>query len=283
MLPLLRVLPLGGGIIAVLILVLALTPPDRLRQAISPVAFVAARGPLIDADDHPEWRQFVIQAAARRADELDRLRVGPDTLSVPIIAAASVTEAAIEPQTTEAPAEEPQQVIASLPNSEIETGQISFDESKTTDAIVESPPAIEIGSREIPEPAPDDLPVAHVAFPKNRPIVVVLPPVKSTLGKHYPHARRAAKLSSNAQPDTFNIFDVHPAAQQPNAPEKGADDRYFGTNINLTAHSANGGLSKPTTAANAQRKSTITVYSENPFAQKTLSNSAPKDDSGSSN
>ncbi|MBI5912438.1 MAG: hypothetical protein HY848_21115 [Betaproteobacteria bacterium] len=36
-------------------------------------------GALMRMDDHPEWRQFLILAAVRRADEVSRLRELPDT------------------------------------------------------------------------------------------------------------------------------------------------------------------------------------------------------------
>ena len=77
MLPILRILPVGGVFFAILILVLALGAPDRSRSGKGPapgMAMLSARGPLQQLDEHPEWRQFTIQAALRRADELAHLR-----------------------------------------------------------------------------------------------------------------------------------------------------------------------------------------------------------------
>jgi hypothetical protein len=74
MLPILRIIPVGGVILAILIVVLALEPPGGPRPVLTP-----SHGALIAADEHPEWRQFLIQAAVRRADELSRLRELPDT------------------------------------------------------------------------------------------------------------------------------------------------------------------------------------------------------------
>ena len=77
MLPILRILPVGGVLLAILILVLALSPPDGSRAPF-PSANVPARGALVDRDRHPEMRQFLIHAALKRADELNRLRDLPD-------------------------------------------------------------------------------------------------------------------------------------------------------------------------------------------------------------
>lgn len=78
MLPILRILPVGGVFLAILILVLALHAPDGFRTPLS-TASVSARGALVDRQRHPEVRQFLILAALKRADELNRLRDLPDS------------------------------------------------------------------------------------------------------------------------------------------------------------------------------------------------------------
>lgn len=78
MLPILRILPVGGVILAIVILVLALSPPDGSRTSLT-AAIAPARGALVDRDRHPEVRQFLILAALKRASELSRLRDLPDS------------------------------------------------------------------------------------------------------------------------------------------------------------------------------------------------------------
>lgn len=76
MLPLLRILPVGGVLLAIMLLVLALDPPDAPRLPPRPDA---ARGALIERRLHSEWQQFFIQAAMQRAEELKRLLELPDS------------------------------------------------------------------------------------------------------------------------------------------------------------------------------------------------------------
>lgn len=76
MLPILRIISVGGVFFAIMILVLALGAPEHTRSGRGPgaPAMWSARGPLQQFYDHPEWRQFTMQAALRRAEELNHLR-----------------------------------------------------------------------------------------------------------------------------------------------------------------------------------------------------------------
>src|SRR6476646_7391904 len=108
MLPILRILPVGGVLLAIFILFLALNPPDGPRSPLNS-AMAPARGALVDVGHHPEMRQFLIMAALKRADELNRLRELPDTPT----RTAPAEPAAAEPAATEPVAEEPK--VAGLP------------------------------------------------------------------------------------------------------------------------------------------------------------------------
>ena len=80
MLPILRILPVGGVLLAILILVLALSPPDGSRAPLSS-AMATGRGVLADRDRQSEVRQYLIHAALKRAADtcfsIAAERVGP--------------------------------------------------------------------------------------------------------------------------------------------------------------------------------------------------------------
>jgi hypothetical protein len=152
--PILRLLPLGGFLLALLILVLALVPPDRLHRIVAP-GLMTARGPLIDRDEHPEWRQFVFRAALRRADELNHLgsmldntmQAGsilpsqdPVLLNKPIVelspAASLVPIQAISPENKFESADEPRVEDTPKTATSLEPGSGTVEEASHADAPI---------------------------------------------------------------------------------------------------------------------------------------------------
>ena len=167
-----------------------------MRQLTSDTA--PLRGALIAPAKHPEWRQFLMQAAIRRADELSRLRELPDM------------PARGEP----AP---PAPKIASVP---IERGETDPDVDDETGSILQLRPAtipIDIG-----EPSAFELPVAA---PEEKPPVIRTPQrVKSrneSRLKGVSHKRRA---KARVKPDPYGAVrsfqgdlrrpEIHAAAER---------------------------------------------------------------------
>jgi hypothetical protein len=181
MLPILRILPVGGVLLAIVLLALALSPPDgsraQLRSNLAPV-----RGAMIERSEHPEWRQFLMLAAIQRADELNRLRELPDT-----------------PARTDAAPAAPK--VADLPTERSDTDLEVDDETGST----VQPPAATIPI-DIGESSSVELPVAA---PEEKPPVVRL--VKSHNKSRIRGARHVRRARGPAKPDptvSFNLFDL---------------------------------------------------------------------------
>ncbi len=151
MLPILRTISVGGVLLAITILGLALIPPGRTHMQLS-AADAPARGALIRQHEHPEWRQFLLLAAVRRAEELDRLRSLPDASDWPEIPDVALDTAPAEPPSVLPPLESK---VAGLPVTDDETA--SEDVTGSTNIAPSATMPIDIG-----EASSSELPVAPV-------------------------------------------------------------------------------------------------------------------------
>jgi hypothetical protein len=137
----------GGVLLAIFILLLALSPPDGPRAPLN-TAMVPARGALVDVGYHPETRQFLIRAAIKRADELNRLRELPDTPTRTAPAEPAATESAeTAPALAEPVADEPK--VAGLPADRTESDPESEEPAATETPNVSIP--VETGEVSAPE------------------------------------------------------------------------------------------------------------------------------------
>ncbi len=187
MLPILRILPVGGVLLAILILVLALSPPDGSRSPLT-AAIAPARGALVDRDHHPEVRQFLILAALKRATELKRLR-----------------------ELAEMPTPSSSSQVAGLPADRSDT------DPEETGSINETPGVsipVEIG-----EPSSTELPVA--SREEDAPTVKNPEPARPQRdirrrSTHRAHRTKATAGAASAQ--QFNLFEALFGGQQHQQP-----------------------------------------------------------------
>ena len=178
MLPIFRILPVGGVLLAIMLLALALSPLDGSRAQLMPNV-APLRGAMIARDQHPEWRQFLILAAIQRADELNRLRELPDTPTVTDTPPAAAT-------------------IAGLPSERRNTDPEADGETGSSG----QPPAATI-PMEIGEASSFELPVAA---PEETPPVVRTPQrVRSHRRVHVHHAKVQPKPAPAV---SFNLFEL---------------------------------------------------------------------------
>ncbi|HEY7231315.1 MAG TPA: hypothetical protein VH558_13165 [Pseudolabrys sp.] len=181
MLPILRILPVGGVLLAIFILVLALIPPDGSRAPLNTM-IGPARGALIGSEYHPETRHFLIMAALKRADELSRLRDLPDT----------PTRTELPP--TEPVAEEPK--VAGLPTDRSESDPDELAPAATETPDVSIP--VEIG-----EVSAVELPAAS---PETTSAPAKTEPIKPQRRRaHRPHRSKAV---AKPAPRPFNLFEI---------------------------------------------------------------------------
>jgi hypothetical protein len=164
MLPILRIIPVGGVLLAIMILVLSLSPPSGLNPGLMPAASLA-RGAMMQLGEHPEWRQFLFLAATRRADELNSLRDLPD---MPVRGDRAAGKTAGLP--AERSAAEPDDETGSISPTSTATIPIEIGEPSSTELPVTAPaeilPVIKTPERVKAPGESHNRDVRHIRHPK---------------------------------------------------------------------------------------------------------------------
>ena len=242
MLPILRIIPVGGVLLAIAILVLALSPPAgphlHLTSSMTP-----PRGALISRDDHPEWRQFLILAALRRADELSKLRDLPDT---PTRTAPLVPEAVMQPEKPKAA--QPMNagnlagVQANPPDQGDVTGTVQspdavipvdIGESSSTELPViphkERPPVVMMPAHETPPPVVDStspvLPKPQTTMAAHEPVKLKQASREAMPGPATPKQPAQRKQASKAAAPAPSQQESREATPQPTMPKQPTQPR----------------------------------------------------------
>ncbi len=168
-----------------------------------------ARGALIARADHPEWRQLIIQAALRRADELGQLRQLPGkTLPVEITEPdrAKIGNTPTAPAVAGVPLSrddaEPVDVTGTIPQFPDAAMPVGIGEASSFELPVipqeEKPPVIRTPQRIRPQH--ESLNVEPEPKPASP------PPERRKRTVH--HSRRARVAANPPGPFQFNIFEV---------------------------------------------------------------------------